>query len=153
MDKAIKIADDVTSLNGKLPNIVARYIRYSIGTIIPTAIDLFILISLVEILKVYYLFAAVFSFIFSQTSSYFINRKWSFRGTKTRHLKGYSYFILFNTVSFLVSLSLFAFAVEELNIYYIYARILVGVIGGLINFFFHYFITFKIKKIKWTGKR
>ena len=117
------------------------------------ALDLVLLIILVEIFHIYYLLGATITFIATHSLAYFINMRWGFKDSTAQKMVGYYYFIFFGVIGIFLTIFLLRLSVETFKIHYIPSKILVGIITGIFNFSMNYLFTFKMKKTKWIRKK
>ncbi len=123
-----------------------RIVEFFVSGTCSTLVDLLILALLTEIFSIYYLFSSAISFVISSTLSYSINKNWGFKDGKRRVYIGYPLFILFTFIGLLLTVFLMWIFVSKIGIYYLFARIIVALIVGTMNFIFHSFFTFKTIK-------
>ena len=152
MKRVVKALDNATSLGGIAHPMLARFIRYTLTASSFSALDIIILFIFVDFLGIFYLYAATFSFIIANTAHYFVVRNWGFKGSKRKRGEGYLWFIGISVMSLTITLVLLEYLVDDAGWHYIPAKILIAVIVGIINFFVHYYFTFKIHK-NGNGKR
>ena len=117
--------------------------KYAASSSLSVVIDFTLLFILVEQFSVHYVPAAIFAFVFGHSLNYIITRKWNFHNTDRKHKLAYSLFVGFGLLSLLITVFLLRFLVENLGMYYITARVVAGLIVGLCNFLWNYYITFK----------
>jgi putative flippase GtrA len=142
--KTLRLFDQATSLGGKAPATVTRFLRYAVSSSSTVFLDLLILAFLTEFLNVFYLLSVVVSFTTSNTVNYIINRKWGFRETKTNVARGYFLFLFFGTVGLGITVLLMWLFVSKMGANYLIARIVVAMIEGTIGFILNSIFTFKI---------
>lgn len=143
---ALKAINKITSLGGKVPHYIVKFIRFSVSSATTLLLDFLILIILVEFFEIYYLTSAAVAFTSSNSLNYLINRVWGFPETKRKPAEGYIIFITFGLFGLALTVFLMWIFVDKINLFYFIARILVAMIEGTISFILHYFITFKIPK-------
>ncbi len=129
--------------NSKVPAQVKRFAKYTAVGTTSFSFDLILLYLMTEFLGVHYLFSATFAFILANTLNYALNRYWGFRQTKQKVIKGYVYLMIINTLSLVLIITFMAMLVEIFLFNYLIARILVGILIGLLNFTLNSKITFQ----------
>lgn len=148
MNRAIKSLDNITSLGGKAHPMLTRFIRYFMSAGSFTLLDFALLLILVDFANIFYLLATVISFIIANTSHYFVAREWGFKGTSRAQGEGYLFFLAFGAISLALTIFFMELFVHDFGWHYLIAKLFVACIIGLINFFMHYYITFKLHLIK-----
>lgn len=142
--------------NREVPVQLVRLVRYSISGGTTMLLDFLILITLVEKIGLHYIAAAVTGFLVAHTLHYTINRKWAFRDTKTRLMKGYEYFMAFGIGNAFLLALLMSLLVGHFGIYYLLAKVICLTTLGVANFVLNYVITFgkgeEIKRIFFKEK-
>jgi len=142
----------LTSLNGKAPKTITRLMRYSATGIFTGIIDLIIFIFLVEIFQFHYLLSAFFVFIVTKTLAFFVNLKWGFKDSNAKRLNAYYYFIVISIVELVLTIFLLKYLVEVLKIYYIFSKVIAGIITGMLGFSMNYVFTFQTKRQTYLEK-
>ncbi|MBN2420958.1 GtrA family protein [Candidatus Woesearchaeota archaeon] len=137
-----------TSLGGRAPNLLTRYIRYAITSVFPAGTDYVLLLLFVELFKIQYLISAGAAYVIGSVVGYTLNRRWGFKGTKTSHKKGFALFFIINTLSGIAVLGVLAFLVEVLKMHYFLANFISCAVVGVLNFLMNYYITFRIHDIE-----
>ena len=141
-----------TSLGGRAPEKITRFLRFSTSSTFSLIIDIILLAFFVEIFGIASYVAAGFSFAISGSINYFINRKWGFKGTITGLLKGYFLFSLFSVIGIAMTVYLMWLFVNILGFYYIIARIIVAIIEGTLSFVANSSYTFKMPDVLHIGQ-
>jgi putative flippase GtrA len=136
--------NEVTSLRGKAPVVITRFLRYMIASSSTLVLDLIILGFLTEILGFYYLFSVGTSYTISTTINYFVNRHWGFKGTKRHVVVGYALFLSFGFLGLFLTVSLMWLFVSLFGLHYSLSRIVVAIIEGTTLFILNSIYTFKI---------
>ena len=132
----------VTSLNGHASRQLTELFRYSTAGTTAAILDFTILILLVEVLNVYYLYAAAAGFIVGTTTSFTIDKKWGFKGTTRGFRKGLLIFATFSGISLALTIFALKFVVENFTMNYVLAKAMVALIISTLNFTLNYNITF-----------
>jgi dolichol-phosphate mannosyltransferase len=96
-----------------------------------------------DIVGIYYLFSAVISVLSSSVIGYTLNRKYVFKTSKRKFLEGYPIFLGVTIVKMVVIVAMLFLFVDVLKIYYLLARILIGIIIVVLMYIVHTKITFK----------
>jgi len=140
-----------TSLGGRAPEKITRFLRFSTSSTFALIIDIILLAIFVEFFEIVPYVAAGFSFAISASLNYFINRKWGFNGTITGFFKGYFLFSLFSIFGIALTVYLMWFFVKIAGLYYIIARVIVALMEGTLSFIANSNFTFKMPKVLHIG--
>jgi putative flippase GtrA len=95
-----------------------EFIRYLIVGVASVAIEMSILILLVERLRLPYLEGNIFAFIFTASVNYALSRLWVFERTGRKKRIEFLWFAVFLGLSLLISQALMWYGVERLGIDY-----------------------------------
>ena len=144
MKRVFSFLNDTTSLGGRAHPMLTRFFRYFLSAASFSGLDFVILLLLVDFANIFYLEAAGVSFVIATTLHYFVARRWGFKGTSRAQGEGYLFFLAFGAISLGLTLVLMALIVEDFGWYYLLAKIVVATIIGIINFFAHYYLTFRL---------
>ena len=106
-------------------------------------VDFIVYIILTRLLGVYYLAAAVISFIIAVSWSYFMNKKWTFRNKSPKISSQYLKFFSANAFGLVLNLLLMLALVELMGVYDVAAKVLVAVAIAFINFGLSRYWTFR----------
>ena len=117
--------------------------RNTVASTIAFALDLAILWSLVELLGVPRVPAAVVAFFLPMTVFYVLSREWVFPGTRRGVAQGYVYFLINVGIGFVVMLAVFWGLLLATEIHYLLARIAGSIVSGIVIFFLNGFLNFK----------
>lgn len=120
-----------------------RLYRYAITSGLSVGIDFGLLFVFVHFLGWYYLYSATLSFVLGHSVNYIVNRHFNFKHVDREHLIAYALFIGFGLIMLGMTIILLEFTVSDLGWHYLLAKALVGIVVGLMNFLFNYYITFK----------
>lgn len=123
--------------------VLKRLCKYAASSFLSVGIDFTLLYLFVEFLGLHYLVAASISFVLGHSVNYFISRHWNFKHADRKHKVAYVMFVGFGAVSLGLTVYLLKIFVDDAGFNYINARIVAGVIVGLCNFLFNYYVTFK----------
>jgi len=124
--------------------VINEFFKFAFVGFIGTIINLVILASFTEFLKIYYLLSAVFAFVAAATSNFILNKIWTFKEEiKHKFLGKYLKFFLVSVVALLVNLFFLYVFTEFLGIYYLISQILAIGIAFIINFSGNKIWTFK----------
>ena len=134
-----------------MPEILKRFLRYSVSGISSFGLDLVLLYLFVHALKVPYLFAVPLSFLIAVSVNYSICRAWVFRGTTRSLHVGYLYFLLILSSSLLIIEGIVASGVEFLGLNLYLVRTIASLIAGLWSFYLN--LRFNFKMIQMHGKQ
>lgn len=132
----------VTSLNGHASRQVTELFRYSTAGTTAAILNLTVLIVLVEIFQLNYLYAAAIGFLVGTTTSFTIDKEWGFKATKRGFKQGLLIFATFSGICLMLTIFTLRFVVENLEINYIFAKLMVAIVISILNFTLNYNITF-----------
>lgn len=93
-----------------------------------------------------YILAGFVSFIFAATSSYFLNKTWTFRDRQSKITKQYPKFLLISTIGLLLNLTTLYLLVSQFKIYDLIAKIIAVILVTFWNFIMNKIWTFKPDK-------
>ena len=122
---------------------VRMFGRNTVASTIAFALDLAILWSLVELLDVPRVIAAVIAFVIPMVVFYFLSREWVFPGTRRGVGSGFVFFIANVGIGFVVMLAVFWGLLQFTGLYYLVARILASVVSGVVIFLLNGFLNFR----------
>src|SRR3989344_5760466 len=143
MKKISSFLNRTTSFGETRP-MLTRFFRYFLSASSFSGLDFVMLIIFVDFFKIFYLNAAGISFVIATTLHYFVARRWGFKGTDRAHGEGYITFIVLGVISLGLTIFFMELLVNDLDWHYLLAKLLVVTILGVINFFSHYYLTFRI---------
>jgi len=123
-----------SSLGGRTNPQTTRFFRYTLTGGLSTSFDFLLLFIFTEFLGIYYLVSAIIAYAIANTLNYSINRNWAYKGTKRKPWQGYIIFLVINFTTLLIIVVLLSILVEFFGVYYLVARIAVGVVIGILNF-------------------
>ena len=127
---------------------IIRFIKYSLVGLVSFSFSLASLFVLTNYLKIYYLTSTAISLVFGICLNYAINFVWVFGDSKVKSVKRHTYFLLFGAIAMVLTLLFMKFFVDIVNIYYLIARTMAGVLVGVLSFFMNSFFTFKILSLR-----
>ncbi len=130
------------------PQGLYRFIRYSAVGVSTFLLDLGIVFTLVNGLKIFYLYAVAIGFIIGVSCNYFISRIFVFKGTKRTLYHGYFYFITAGVLGLMVVLVLTGILVSIFGVSLLIARVIVAGIVGYSNYLFNLYVNFRVAKQK-----
>lgn len=124
--------------------VIDEFFKFAFIGFIGTLLNLFILYSFTEFLKIYYLLSAIFAFLVAATSNFILNKIWTFK-EKIHHkiLTKYYKFLLVSVVALLVNLFFLYIFTEFFGIYYLISQVLAIGIALIINFLGNKIWTFR----------
>lgn len=119
-----------------------QFLRFVIVGGTATVIDFGILIFLTEILSIYYLLSATISFILANLFNFYFSKKWTFQNASKSYIKQYIVFVLVGVAGLGINNFILYFSVENLQIHYIFGKVIATIIVMFWNFFINKYITF-----------
>lgn len=122
-----------------------KIIKFGVSGVVSAFIDFGILFILVEFFSVNVIIANTFSFLFAVINSYLFNKYWTFRDSEKNHYKQFAKFFLVSSIGLLINTFLM-FLLIKLNIWYIFAKVIIVVIVAFWNFLANNFWTFNKQK-------
>ncbi len=126
--------------------IIKRFLKFTTSSSSSAIFDLFLIALLTEFFSIHYLTSTAIAFITANSANYVVNRYWGFKDAQNGFKKGLAMFLTFNLISIIIILFLMWVLVENFHFNYLFARVILALIQGLIGFYFHSKITFKIPK-------
>ncbi|MEK7653523.1 MAG: GtrA family protein [Patescibacteria group bacterium] len=106
-------------------------------------LDILVYWFLTRIFNLFYLLAAVCSFIVAVSWSFYFNRRWTFRHLTGNPTNQYLKFFVANAVSMVLNLFLFFLLVDVFKVYDLLAKLMVAVIVAFFNFSLNKWWTFR----------
>ncbi len=125
-----------------------RTLKYIMATGLTFCIEFFLLWLFTDIFNIYYLISATLAFIITVSIGYIINRRFVFKESKRSHVQAYSYFVLISLGGLLIVVVGLAILVQNFQVHYLLARILVIVLTFLWTYSMNALVTFKVRKGK-----
>jgi len=125
-----------------------QFLKFCIVGGLGTIVNLAVLYSLVEFVKLWYIFAAVIAFVIAATHNYVLNKIWTFEDRRTGKVFVVKQWIKFFTISVFslcINLLVLWFLVEFVNLWYIFAQIIAIFVALFSNFLGNKYWTFKGK--------
>lgn len=126
----------------KIKQISIKFIKYWIWWTIWAFVDLYFYRYFSEILKIYYLFALIFSFCISFFVWFFFQKYITFEDNKIFFLKQWTKFLIFQLIWLWINIVLMYFFVDVLWFYHLYVAFFNKWIIFLWNFSMNYFFNF-----------
>ena len=123
--------------------ITKEFIKFCLVGLTNLLIDISVYWFLTRWLNLYYLLAAVGSFVVAVTWSFFINQKWTFRYQGNDLRLKYIKFFVANFISMILSLCLLYVLVDIIGLFDILSKFLVAVVVAFVNFGLNKFWTFR----------
>jgi putative flippase GtrA len=117
--------------------------RHTVASTIAFALDLALLWSLVELIGMAHLPAAIIAFFVPMTLAYVLEREWVFPGTRRGVAKGYLYFAVNVGIGSLLMLATFWALMQFGGLHYLIARILASFVAGIAVFLLNGVFNFK----------
>lgn len=117
--------------------------RNTLASIAGFALDMALLVFLVEVAGVAYLPAAALAFVLAMSAQYVVARVWVFKHSDRGLGAGYFYFLLNTAVGLVVTLALFWLLLELAGFHYLLARVAASIVAGLVVFFLNAVFNFK----------
>lgn len=129
---------------GKTDSTLIHFLRSIASGSISSILDLFTLIILVEIFNFNYLAGGVIGLIFGTTLNYFISVKWIFNSRNVENKQlEYIIFIFLGLIGGILNIAFLWFLTDKVGIYYIISRIAAASIVFIFNFLARKIILFK----------
>lgn len=123
--------------------VVRMFGRNTVASSIAFLLDLLILWSLVELVALSHVPAAIIAFIAPLILFYFIERAWVFPGTKRGLATGFVYFAVNIGIGFVVMLTVFWALLQLTEIHYLIARVTASAVAGIVVFVLNGVFNFK----------
>ena len=130
----------------QLPIQIKRFLKYSISGGSTAVLDILLLAFLTETFGLFYAASAVISFTSANIIHYFVNKDWGFKESKISNERGIPFFLLIAAINIIAIAVSLTFLVEHAGFHYLTAKIITSFVFGMMNFIFHYTVTFKMKK-------
>jgi len=130
-------------LKNKKVRVAKKFVKYNLSGGMQFATDLFLLWFFTDVLGIYYIFSAVISVLCSSIIGYTLNRKYVFEKSKRKFLEGYPIFLVITFIKMIAIVGFLFVFVDVLKIYYLFARLLTGIIIVTLMYIIHTKITFK----------
>jgi putative flippase GtrA len=136
---------DTAPANNSLMNLgVKRFFRYTAVGGSTFLFDLSLLWVQIEKFHVYYLHAAVSSFLIAVSVNYLLSRRWVFKGSARRLAAGYLYFFKTAVAGALTTGFLMWLFSTTTNGNYLLIRIIIAAIIGIGNYLIHLYLNFRV---------
>ncbi|MEK7072152.1 MAG: GtrA family protein [Patescibacteria group bacterium] len=123
--------------------VTKQFIKFCLVGSTNMVIDIFVYWFFTRIFSVYYLLAAVFSFVVAVTWSFFMNRRWTFRHNGHNTTSQYVKFFVVNISVMVLNLSFLFIFVDWFGFYDLIVKLAAAVVFSLVNFSFNKFWTFR----------
>lgn len=122
----------------------AKIVRFLISGSLAAGTNLGLLYVLTDLLKIWYLISAIFSFVAGFLVSFILQKIWTFQDTSRErvHSQAGAFFMVALT-GLGVNIASLYILVDYLGVHYLMAQIIVGVFIAVANFFVYHFVIFK----------
>lgn len=127
-----------------IPPALQRFLRYVLVGGSTFGFDLILLYVVTTYLSVPYYLATPGAFLVAVSINYLVSRHHVFRGTERSLHTGYAYFITFALIGAGITTLGVTVLVTYLGLYFLYARVLVALLVGTLNYFSNLFFNFKV---------
>ncbi len=134
-NKILKLLDGRTGLR--------QFIKFALVGAFNTVVDFTVYIFFTRFLSWHYLLAATLSFVVAASSSFLLNRYWTFRVQNSKFLKDYLKFFIVASGGWLLTIFLLFIFVDKFSWYDLLAKLLTVVIVINWNFFLQKYWTFR----------
>ncbi|MBL7072714.1 MAG: GtrA family protein [Candidatus Omnitrophica bacterium] len=125
-------------------NIFIQVLRYVLAGGLAYLVDYGLLIILTECFRRYYLTSAAVAFIAGSAASYILNVTWVFnKRTFKNRLIEISIFVLIGIVGLILNQYCLWFFTENMNIHYLYSKVISTIFVFILNFFARKYILFR----------
>jgi|SRR5690606_8355251 len=101
-----------------------QFIRYVIVGMVSAAIEVTMLIVLIEHLSIHYLASNGIAFLTTNLINFTLSKTWVFESKGKRNKLEFGLFMLFVTCGLLISQSIFWICVDKLDIYYRFSKVI-----------------------------
>lgn len=122
---------------------VRMFGRNTVASTLAFALDLLILWSLVQLLEVARIPAAVVAFIVPMIMFYILSREWVFPHSGRGVASGFVYFMLNIGIGFVAMLAVYAALLQLTGIHYLIARVTGSIVSGIVIFLLNGIFNFK----------
>jgi putative flippase GtrA len=123
--------------------VAAMLWRNTVVSCVVFVIGLGVLYLLVEEFGVPEVPAGGVGFLVANSLHYLLGRSWIFRGSERGAASGYALFLLNALVGLAVTMGLFALFLKYTSLHYLFARVLVSVVAGLVVFMLNAVFNFR----------
>jgi len=130
----IHIEKTILRDNPKLKPLARQFAKFCFFGLINAGIDFLIYLALTRIFNLYFVLANVGSFTIAVTTSFLMNKKWTFRDTGGDHVKKYIKFVITNLTGLAIGTTVLYLLVTYLGFYDVTAKIVAIVIAAFWNF-------------------
>lgn len=117
--------------------------RNTVASTITFLLDLAILATLVELVGLAHVPAAVVAFVIPLIVFYFLQREWVFPGTRRGVASGFVYFLINMGIGFVAMIGVFWTLLEVTDLHYLLARVAASIVYGLVVFVLNGMFNFK----------
>jgi len=125
---------------------VLRFIKYNLVNFITFILDLLVIFVLTEFFHTYYLLAVVAGFACEVVAMFFINRSWTFH--RDIHVARLTFAALVGASTFVFITVLTYTAVEIFGLYYLLARVLVGILAAVWSYVGDSYFTYQVPPLR-----
>lgn len=133
--------------------LLKEYVKFCLVGLTNLAIDLIIYWFFTRIVGLYYIVAAILSFVVAVSWSFYINRKWTFRHSGVNLRAQYVKFFIANGIAINIQLVLLYLLVDIGGIFDLFAKLITTVIVSVINFSLNKWWTFASDNRKQTKEK
>ncbi|HEV7121347.1 MAG TPA: GtrA family protein [Candidatus Paceibacterota bacterium] len=123
---------------------VKRFLQYSAVGLFTLIFDLLILYGATTLLSIPLYISTPVAFLVAITINYFIIRRYVFKGTERAVHHGYALFAASAGAGALITTVGVVLLVSYAHLYYLIARLLIGVFTGVANYFFNLYLNFRV---------
>jgi len=131
--------------------ITKEFTKFCMVGLTNLVVDMVFYLLFTRFFHLYYIFAAIISFVFAVSWSFFINRRWTFRHQEKDLFTQYIKFVIANLVGLLINLLLLWIFVDFIGLHDLAAKLIVTVIVSFVNFMLNKLWTFR-KSVDLTSR-
>lgn len=139
----MQIEKTVLKNNPKLKSLAKQFTKFCFVGLGNAVIDFSIYLTLTRVFNLYFVLANIGAFIVAVTSSFLINKKWTFHDSGGEHTKKYIKFIVTNLIGLGINTTLLYCFVTYLGLFDVLAKIMAIVLTTFWNFSTSKYWTFK----------
>jgi putative flippase GtrA len=123
--------------------IAKQFVKFCLVGFLNTLVDFGVYLFFSRVIGLYYLYANLLAVFVAMTSSFVLNKYWTFKNNDHDLSKQYLKFTLVNVVYFLLNNAIFFSAVHYLKFFDIWAKVVAIGIGLIWNFLANRYFTFR----------
>lgn len=124
--------------------IIKQFVKFCLVGFLNTFVDFGVYLFFSRIVGLYFLYANIFAVFVAMTSSFILNKYWTFQNHGQSIKMQYLKFFLVNIVYFFLNNSIIYILVNQLRVFDLLAKIIAIGIGLIWNFFANRYWTFKV---------